>query len=550
MTGTNRETKPSAGALMRQAGFGRSFWLKLLVLAVVDSIALYAVIVLLADGAWLFLAALVIGTLFVNWVYLWPRTGALRWIVPGLVFMIAFMVIPILYTLYISITNWETGNVLQKPQVIEQLESTPFIDPNDPGELYDLHVFRDGDEIRFLLIGAEGQQLFGEPRARNADPLPELAGDPAELGVEDDDGDGVPERIGTFSRLERRDVFALAGTLEFENQILDVEAGQVEITGLSQGRVVLAAQRYEYDEERDVLVDLVVGRECSPGTDLETTGNFVCDDGEMLSPGWVAVTGFNHYADVFTSESIRGPFVGVLIWNFVFASASVFFSFSIGLILALVLQHERVRGRTFYRSVYILPYAVPAILSMFIWQGLLNEQFGQINDLLEVFGIERVPWLTDGTWAKVAVILVNTWLSFPYMFLISTGALQSIPVELQEAARVDGANGWRVFTNVTFPLLMVSLAPLLIASFAFAFNNFVIIYILTTGGPPILDAAVPVGSTDILITFTYDLALASGVGNRFALASAVTVLIFLIVLVVSAVSFRFTKRLEEIYGGL
>jgi len=366
----------------------------------------------------------------------------------------------------------------------------------------------------------------------------------------DADGNGIPESIDGFARLERAQVFALASTLDFGDQVLDVPAGQVEITGLSQGRVVLAAQRYRYDAEDDVLVDLILDQECRPGADLATVGNFVCDDGTVLSPGWVAVTGFNHYVDVFTSRSIRGPFVGVLVWNFAFAIASVFFSFGIGLVLAIALQHERIRGRTFYRSIYILPYAVPAILSMFIWQGLLNEQFGQVNDLLGVFGIGRVPWLTDGTWAKVAVVLVNTWLSFPYMFLISTGALQSIPAELQEAARVDGAGGWKVFSTVTFPLLMVSLAPLLIASFAFAFNNFVLIYVLTNGGPPILNASVPVGSTDILITFTYDLALASGVGNRFALASAITVLIFLIVLVVSAISFRYTKRLEEIYGSL
>ena len=550
MTGTERETKSPISKLLRDAGFGRGFWLKLIVLAAVDAIALFAIMVLAGDGAWLFLAILLIGTLGVNWVYLWPRTKALRWITPGLIFLISFMVIPILYTFYISLTNWETGNVLQKHQVIENLEARSFVDPNDPGELFDLYVFQGGEEIRFLLVGEDGELLFGEPRERAADPLPDAVVDPEELGIVDSDGDGIPETIGDFVRLERAQVFALAGTLDFENQILDIEQGQVEITGLSQGRVVLAAQRFEYDAERDVMVDLVEGRECRPGTDLETTGNFVCDDGEVLSPGWVALTGFNHYVDIFTSENIREPFVGVLIWNFVFATASVFFSFSIGLILAIVLQHERVRGRVFYRSIYILPYAVPPVLSMFIWQGLLNEQFGQVNDLLEVFGIDRVPWFADGTWAKVAVILVNTWLSFPYMFLISTGALQAIPVELQEAARVDGAGGWKVFTNVTFPLLMVSLAPLLIASFAFAFNNFVLIFILTNGGPPILDAAVPVGSTDLLITFTYDLALAGGVGNRFALAAAITVLIFLIVLLVSAISFRYTKRLEEIYGGL
>lgn len=550
MTDSPVTTEPRPSRRPQRGDVGRGMWVRLGLLALVDALAVYAALVLIDDGAWIFLVSLIIGTGFVNWVYLWPRTKALRWITPGLVLLMAFMVVPILYTFYISLTNWETGNVLQKDQVIENLESRSFFDPNDPGELFDLEVFQAGDEIRFLLIGGEGQLFFGEPRDRVAEPLPDAVADPVELGILDEDGDGVPEMIGEFSRLSRAQVFALASTLDFENQILDLEQGLVEITGLSQGRVVLAAQQYEYDESRDVLVDLVAARECRPGDDLDTRGNFVCSDGQVLDPGWVTVTGFNHYVDVFSSSTLRGPIAGVFVWNIIFALGSVVFSFTVGLGLAVVLQHERVKGRIFYRSIYILPYAIPALLSMLIWQGLLNTQFGQVNDFLEFFGIERVPWLTDGTWAKVSVITVNVWLSFPYMFLISTGALQAIPVELQEAARVDGAGGPRVFRSITFPLLMVSLAPLLIASFAFAFNNFVLIFVLTNGGPAILDAAVPVGSTDLLITFTYDLAISGGVGNRWALASAITVLIFSVVLIISAVSFRYTRRLEEIYGGL
>ena len=545
MTRTNAPAPaPSRGE------YGGAFWLRLLILGLVNAVAVYAAIVLAGDGAWLFLTSLVAGTLFVNWVYLWPRTRALRWVTPGLMLMIAFMVIPILYTFYISLTNWQTGNVTTKQQVIDNLEGQAFADPDDPGELFDLHVYRAGDDVRFLLVGDGGELLFGEPRNRADDPLPETAADPVELGIVDDDGDGVPEQIGDFVRLERAQVFALAATLDFDDLVVDVPDASVEITGLSQGRVVLAAQRYRYDADRDVMVDLGLGRECRPGTGEDTAGNFVCDDGDVLTPGWVAFTGFRHYRDVLTSETIRGPFVGVFIWNVIFALASVVLTFGLGLILSLVLQHERMRGRTFYRSVYILPYAIPAFLSILIWQGLLNQQFGQVNDLLEAIGIERVAWLTEGTWAKVSVLLVNTWLGFPYMFLITTGALQSIPVELQEAARVDGAGGWKVFWKVTFPLLMVSLSPLLIGSFAFNFNNFVLIFLLTNGGPPILDAAVPVGATDILITFTYDLALAGGVGNRFALAAAITVFIFFVVMMISAVSFRFTRRLEEIYGSL
>lgn len=550
MSDTRSDTESPSRPRRRIGDYGRGFWFRLSALALVNAVAVYAAIVLWGDGAWVFLGSLVVGTLFVDWVYLSPRAQALKWITPGLIPMIIFMVVPILYTFYISLTNWETGNVLQKNQVIENLEGVSYTDPDDPGELFDLYVFQDGDEIRFLLVGAEGELLFGEPRDRTAEPLPDAAADPEELGIVDTDGDGIPESIGDFVRLERAQVFALASSLDFGEQVVDLPTAQVEITGLSQGRVVQAAQRYQYDADRDVMLDLVENRECRPGTDLETAGNFVCDDGEVLTPGWVTVTGFNHYIDVLTSETIRGPFLGILVWNLFFASVSVVLSFALGMLLAVALQHERMRGTVLYRSIYILPYAIPGFLSMLIWVGLFNTQFGQVNDLLEVFGIERIAWLTEATWARTAVIIVNIWLTFPYMFLISTGALQAIPVELQEAARVDGAGGPKVFRMITFPLLMVSLAPLLIASFAFSFNNFVLIFFLTNGGPPILDAAVPVGSTDLLITFTYDLALAGGVGNRFALAAAISVFIFFIVMVISAVAFRFTKRLEEIYGSL
>jgi ABC-type sugar transport system permease subunit len=532
--------------------YGSGFWLRIAALSVVNAITVYAAIVLVVDQAWVILAMLVIGTLFMNWVYLWPRTQALRWVTPGLIFMIGFLVIPIGYTFFISITNWSTGNVLpDKDQAIEILERKTIVDRDEEGELFDMFVYQDdAGELRLLLVGGDERQIFGEPRLRSEEPVVDATIDPQELGVVDADGDGIPETIGPYRQLERREVFALAGEVDFENLFIDLPNGQVEVVGLSQGRVVLAAQRFIYSSEDDVLFDSQLNIECRPGETAATKGNFVCDDGEILSPGWVAVTGVDNYARIVGNERIRGPFLGVFVWNIIFALASVVLAFTVGLGLALTLQHERFRGTLVYRSIYILPYAIPAFLSILIWQGLLNEQFGQINTMLESIGLEGAPWLTSGNWAKVSVLLVNTWLTFPYMFLISTGALQAIPVELQEAARVDGAGAGTVFRRITFPLLMVSLAPLLIGSFAFAFNNFVLIFLLTNGGPPIFDAAVPVGSTDILITFTFDLAFASGRGNDFALAAAISIFIFLFVAVISAFAFRYTRRLEEIYGSL
>ena len=173
-----------------------------------------------------------------------------------------------------------------------------------------------------------------------------------------------------------------------------------------------------------------------------------------------------------------------------------------------------------------------------------------MGPLYELLDIEPIKWLKTKDSARSAVLLVNTWLGFPYMFLITTGALQSIPKDLIEAAKVDGATGLQSFWRITFPLLMVSISPLLIGSFAFNFNNFTLIFLLSGGGPPIIGSEVSVGWTDILISFTYKLAISGGRGNLFGLASSVTIIVFAIVLLISAISFRYTKRLERIYGNI
>ena len=200
------------------------------------------------------------------------------------------------------------------------------------------------------------------------------------------------------------------------------------------------------------------------------------------------------------------------------------------------------RGQRVYRSLLIIPYALPSFLSALIWAGLLNQEFGVINEFLNL----DIPWLRDQWMAKVSVLLVNTWLGFPYMFLISTGALQAIPDNLKEAAAIDGATSRQAFRRVTLPLLLVSLAPLLIASFAFNFNNFNTIFLLNKGGPPIAGAHTPAGHTDILISYTYRLAFESGRGADFGLAAGIGILIFMIVATISALSFKRTAVFEEI----
>ena len=533
--------------------WGTGFWVRLAGLALLDAIALYSALVLIENESWLMFAGLVIGVLFINWVYLWPRTAALRWITPGLIMMTVFVVVPIIFSVWVSLTNWRTGNILTKDQAIESLESRVFVDPDAEGELFDLFVYTDdAGEYRLLLVDTEtGDWQLGEPRERSEGVVESAVIAEGTVGP---DWTEPPETVDGWRLLSQRELFALSTQIDFAALVIDLPQGEAVILGLSQARVVVASQQYVYDEQQDILFDTVGDRACPPGDTTETKGNFVCDDGERLSPGWVAFVGTENYETVFTNEQVRGPFARVFVWNIVFAILSVALTFSLGLLLAVTLHHYRMRGVRFYRSVYIIPYAIPAFLSILVWRGLFNANFGTVNALLDpiydLLGVDPIGWITDPTWAKVTVLFVNLWLGFPYMFLLATGALQAIPDELLEAAATDGATGAKAFWRITFPLLMVALAPLLIGSFAFNFNNFNLIFLLTNGGPPVAGAEVPVGHTDILISFTFNIASSAGRGNNFGLASAFTMIIFALLLLISAFSFRFTRRLEEIYGGL
>jgi arabinogalactan oligomer/maltooligosaccharide transport system permease protein len=178
-------------------------------------------------------------------------------------------------------------------------------------------------------------------------------------------------------------------------------------------------------------------------------------------------------------------------------------------------------------------------MSILIWAGMFNRQFGAINAL---FGTE-IDFFNSPTLAKMVILIVNLWLGFPYFYLISSGALQSIPSELEEAASIDGANGRQIMGKIKLPLILQILSPLLIASFAFNFNNFNIIYLLTGGGPTNVLEGQTAGATDILITYTYKTAFGSQEQN-LGLASAISMVIFFIVGSISLWSLRRSKVLE------
>jgi len=338
--------------------------------------------------------------------------------------------------------------------------------------------------------------------------------------------DGYTVLTAGQASLRSKEITALA---------VPVDGGAIRSSGLSRAYEGKAGR--VYDEGCDCIRDTTTGK---IWTADGKTGTFVAGDGDRLAQGWKVGVGFSNFTRVVTDPDISGPFLRTLIWNFVFAIGSTGGTFLLGMFVAVALHSQRVRGRNLYRVLLVLPYAMPGFAMLLVWRDMFNTDFGLINT---TFGL-HVNWFGDPWSARLAVIIIQLWMGFPYMFLVCTGALQSIPGDLVEAAGVDGAKPGYAFRTITFPLLLVATGPLLIATFAFNFNNFNAIF-LTTGGGPFPPDNPTAGATDLLISYTYRLAFGAQ-GANYGFAAAVSILIFLIVAVISIFGFSRTKVLEEI----
>jgi arabinogalactan oligomer / maltooligosaccharide transport system permease protein len=509
---------------------------KLLFLGIVNALAVYAVSVLWPERVWTGVAMAVTAALVVDVVYLSRRQLPLKFLLPGTLVVLTFLVYPVLYTGYIAFTNYGTGNVLTQTQAVDRIVAGSIAIPEDATRYQSRPLVGDGDELALLLTDPEGVQFLG-----TADGLTELTagdvvGEGAGLEVL---GTWTPMTLGEAQQRED-EVLAFAVPIDDPDALAEGEVGDA-IGVQTFSTAAVAVQRLEYDESRDVIVDRLDGTEFAP-----VDGTYTAPDGETLRPGFRAVIGFENFVTVLTSPPIRGPFLRVFVWTFAFAVLSVVTTFVMGLGLALALNDPRMKARRVTRSLLIVPYALPSFMTALIWQGLLNQSFGPINRLLGT----DVPWLTSqamaGALPKFSVLLVNLWLGFGYMFLITTGALQALPSDVKEAAFVDGASGWQAFRRITLPLLLVAVGPLLIASFAFNFNNFNVVFLLTGGGPPIRGTPTPAGHTDLLISYSYRLAFEGGRGADFGLAAAIASVIFVLVAVFSWIGFKRTATLEEI----
>ena len=498
---------------------------KLLALGVVDAIALYALFILATAGQWLVAAIVVAVTVLVNWVYFSRRSLPAKYLTPGVIFLILFQVFVLVYTGYIAFTNYGTGHNGSKEQAVSSLMASSLERVEDSAT-YPVTVVDQLGTLGLLVTDPDGQALVGT----NDQPL-------TEVDAEMEGGKAVA--VDGWTTLSFSEVIARTGEITELAVPFSDDPNDGAIRTPDGSNAYLYISNLAYDEAAGTMTDLETGTVYS---DIGT-GAFTSEEGEELLPGWQIVVGFDNFVRAVTDERLAEPLVYVTLWTFAFALLSVATTFFLGLFLAIVFNDMRMRGRKYYRVLMIIPYAVPSFLSALVWAGMMNESFGFINQVL--LGGASVPWLTDPVMAKVSVLIVNLWLGFPYLFLVCTGALQSIPDDIQEAATVDGAKPWAVFRLIKLPLLLVSVAPLLIASFAFNFNNFNVIYMLTDGGPRDSNAPIPVGFTDILITMVYKVAF-TGQSRDYGLASAYTIIIFIVVAVISIIAFRRTKSLEEL----
>lgn len=525
--------------------FTRSLLLRLLFLGVFDVLAFNLALALGGQLGWLLGVGIALYTVVVNIIFLRRELFPWRWVIPALGGMMLLTLYPVGYSFAVAFTNYGDGHLISKEQVIAQRLAETYA-PDDAPE-FEVYIYRSDaqDAFRYWLIDEAGRSYLYDPTQTG---MVEIAPDDIDSSVGPRDENGVPTSLGDFNRLPAGGALRFSQTLQ--NVVIDSPPYQIRFTRLGLGEVQQAAAglyRWTYDATTDTLTNTETG-----DVYRAERGNFVSGEGEnrkVLEPGFPGVVGLDNITRVITDRNVRDPFWRVFVWTLIFAGASVFLVFALGLAFALALHSRDLPLRPLFRSLLIIPYAVPGWLLIITWRGLLNPIYGPVNIGIESLIGVSPQWFADPTLTKIGVLLVNMYLGFPYMMLIALGVLQSIPSDMFEAATIDGASSWIQFRQITLPMLLVAMAPLLVATFAFNFNNFTVVELFNFGGPT-MGAGTVAGHTDILLSYTYRLAFSGASGTDYGFAAAISIFIFLIVGTLTFFNFRLTRRFEEIGAGL
>jgi ABC-type sugar transport system permease subunit len=440
-----------------------------------------------------------------------------RWMAVGLVMAFLFTIFPILYTVYLSFMNMSSGHLVTEPQAVARILTEVTV-PAD-AKPYSWEAYKDAAGRWLLLITDEQQKSFtvkpGEAPKDFA-----LTGD-------------APDTIEGYTHLDS--VAKITGIQELTTVEFGVAPHYLTVQDPSTATTVEA--KYSWDAKAETITDLTTGTKYTP-----KAGTFTSASGDTLTPGFTIPVGWDNYAKFLGNPGFFAPMAEIITWNVAFSFFSVMISFIIGMVIALMF--EDLPGKRVIRALLILPYPIPVLVSIMVWRGLLNDMGPVTQFLTAIFG-SAPHFFTDTSWARFAVILINVYLSYPYFFVLCSGALKSIPRDLYEAAEIDGATPWMAFKAITLPMLLRILMPLLIASFSFNFNNFTIIWGFNAGLPAMADTVVPMGHTDLLISFIYRLGFSQASVADYGFSAAITVLLFILVGLFVFFQTRNTKSIKE-----
>ncbi|WGE85729.1 maltose ABC transporter permease MalF [Actinobacillus equuli] len=504
-------------------------WAKRLFIGLLYLLSFYLVFTIYLQGEILF--ALLVLVVVTAGIYIFSNRSTYHWryVYPGVAAMGIFVLFPLICTVVIAFTNYSGSNQLSFEQVLRNLQSQTYA----AGERLDFKLIEaNNNQYQIALTSKESQKNYlSDPLVLN-----DLASEITVNEVEQfPAGNIAPLKAITKNRQNLQSVKLVLPT-------------EQKLTMSSLRQFAEQKARYTYDENREILTNNETQERYKANDEIgffqkiDAQNNFIDN---RLEPGYTVTTGWHNFIKILTDDGVQEPFIKIFIWTVVFALLTVIFTTLLGMIFASLVQWEALQGKAIYRLLLILPYAVPGFISILVFKGLFNQSFGEINLILnQLFGI-RPEWFNDPFLAKAMLLIVNTWLGYPYMMIVCMGLLKAIPHDLYEASAIDGASVWQNFTKITMPLLIKPLMPLMIASFAFNFNNFVLIQLLTNGGPNMVGTTTPAGHTDLLVSYTYRIAFEGSGTQDFGLAAAIAVIIFLLVSGLALFQIRMTKLSQD-----
>lgn len=472
---------------------------------------LYFTFIMFANGEMLYAGLTLVFTMLFAYVFLATRAYVWRYVFPTLTGVAIFMIFPIMFTLGLTFTNKSNVHLLSHAQAESFFLRQTYI--ADGALSYDFTLYEANDGYIMVLQDEAGNtyQVQETLPLSTTQPLTEPMTVSAETVLALPDLPQAPRQA------------AIGFRLSLDQVSIEMPYGNA----LVRSRLTAFSERYSLwnKQEDGSLLNHRTGEVINANFE---TGFFETTDGRNVTPGFQINVGFKNYVRILTDKGFLAPFLSVFSWTMFFAIFSVVVTFFMGLTLASFVQWEPIKGRGIYQLLLILPYSVPAFILILIFKALFNQNFGQINVVLEgLFGV-KMAWDSTIFGAKLKILLVNMYLGYPYMFILALGFLQSIPKDLYEASSLEGASPTVNFFKITLPMIIRPMLPLLIASFAFNFNNFVLIHLLTRGEPIIVGSDPQAGGTDLLVNYAYRLSFL-GQSQDFALSATISTFIFIMI---------------------